>query len=101
MTSKEDQHVYEGMLEGKENVESNLQAVLVEGKQISWASCFCELRHNCKMFWYYFSVATAIAAEITQGVITDVSQAIQWLQSTFFYVRCDLQAFLVLRLAIY
>ena len=31
MTSKEHQHLYEEMLQGKENVESNLQSVLVEG----------------------------------------------------------------------
>lgn len=31
MTSKEHQHLYEDMLQGKENVESNLQSVLVEG----------------------------------------------------------------------
>jgi hypothetical protein len=33
----------------------------------------------------------AIAAEITQGVITDVSQAIEWLKSTFFFVRYNEQ----------
>ena len=59
MTSKEDVERYEQIANNSEVVESSLQTMFTE----------------------------VICAEITQTVIEDISEAIDWLKCTYFYVR--------------
>ena len=41
----------------------------------------------CILSLYTSNLFSAICAEITQTVIQNAQQAIEWLKSTFFYVR--------------
>lgn len=59
MTSSSDKPLYDDIVSKSEIVESNLLGILTE----------------------------VICAEITQTVITDIADAIGWLNNTFFYVR--------------
>jgi ATP-dependent DNA helicase HFM1/MER3 len=75
MTKKSERSYYDNL--DQEVVESTLPALLIEGTSTRERNLHSYLHCGIK----------ALTAEITQGVITDISEAIDWIKSTFFFVR--------------
>jgi hypothetical protein len=89
MTSREDQDFYADVSLNAEVVESTLQTHLVEGNHHLLASYGCLHHSPPDCVYCTVPVVSAICAEITQNVITSVAECVQWMQSTFFYIRCE------------
>lgn len=85
MTSNEDKPFYENVNLQANVVESQLQGQITEGN----ALCRYTTCHKYTSHIIITICTSALCAEITQNMITDMLEAIDWIKTTYFFVRYD------------